>query len=101
VSEPPGASVKENGEEICAATPCDHVFPADPTGDHAERVEHKAVFTRAGYKPETRPFHGSDGQVSVTLAPQVAVKAWQPPPQQPKAKAPDTAAPQGFKDIPY
>ena len=95
VTDPPGASVKEGAEEICAATPCDHGFPADMT------LEHKVVVARNGYKPETRIVHGNDSQVAITL---VAQKAWTPPSSPatspPKSNDPN-AAPQGFKDIPY
>jgi serine/threonine-protein kinase len=94
-TEPAGASVKENNEELCAATPCDYRFAADTT------TEHKIVVTRAGYRPETRVIHASDAQVSVTLAALAAVKPWTPPPQAPRPKPADSAAPQGFKDIPY
>jgi len=94
VSEPAGASVKEGATEICAATPCDHSFPADMS------MEHKVVISHPGYKPETRVVHGTDAQVAVTLA---AQKAWAPPPKGPSGGKPTdpNATPQGFKDIPY
>jgi hypothetical protein len=97
-SEPPGASVKENNEELCAATPCDHSFSSDPT------AEHKIVVARPGFKTETRVIRGGDGQVAVTLSavPTAApARTWTPPPQGPRPKPADSAAPQGFKDIPY
>jgi serine/threonine protein kinase len=93
VTEPPGASVKENGAELCATTPCDHAYPADPT------TEHKVVFNHGGYRPETRVVHANDAQVALTL---VAAKAWVPPPRGAGPKPADSSgAPQGFKDIPY
>jgi len=94
VTDPPGASVKENGAELCAATPCDHSYPADST------VEHKILINHPGYRPETRVVHASDAQVALTL---VAMKAWAPPPRPatPKPGESAGAAPQGFKDIPY
>jgi len=93
-SEPPGASVKENGEELCAPTPCDHAFAADTT------VDHKVVISRQGFRPETRVVHATDAQIAVTLAP---VRAWTPPARGASPKAADSPAstPQGFKDIPY
>jgi serine/threonine-protein kinase len=94
VSEPPGASIKENGVELCAATPCDHAFPADMS------LEHKVVVSHPGYRPDTRVVHGTDSEVDVAL---VAAKAWTPPPHGATAKPADSGgnAPQGFKDIPY
>ncbi len=93
-SEPAGATVKENSEEICAATPCDHSFPADMT------VEHKVVFSHAGYRPEARVVKGTDSQVTVTLSaiPAASPRPWTPPA---RPKPAESAAPQGFKDIPY
>jgi serine/threonine protein kinase len=103
VSDPPGASVKEGTEEICAATPCDHGFAADMS------AEHKVVIARSGFRSETRTVHGTDSQVAVTLVP---AKAWTPPSagkaaskgsgnSAGAAKDGNGAAPQGFKDIPY
>jgi len=93
ITDPPGASVKENGEELCAATPCDYGFKADMS------LEHKVVLSRPGFRPETRVVHGTDSQVALTFVP---VKAWTPParPATPKPGDPGNA-PSGFKDIPY
>jgi serine/threonine-protein kinase len=93
LSEPSGSAVKENGVELCAATPCDHAFPVDPS------VEHKVVVSHPGYRPDTRVVHAADSEIAVTL---VAAKAWAPP-RGGAAKPVDSggAAPQGFKDIPY
>jgi hypothetical protein len=95
VSEPPGATVKENGVDLCTGTPCDHAFSADLT------LEHKIVIAHAGYRPEPRVVHAGDSMVQVTL---VAAKAWVPPPHvgtNPKPSDSGGAAPTGFKDIPY
>ena len=46
---PPGAKVKEEGETLCEATPCDVVFKgaaADP------KTEHLLVFLKADYTLE-------------------------------------------------
>ncbi len=94
VSDPPGASVKENGEELCAATPCEHPFAADMS------VEHKVVFARSGYLPETRVVRGADAQIAVTLSPvRVQSSRTHSPPRPPPE--PGNTTPQGFKDIPY
>jgi serine/threonine protein kinase len=95
VSDPPGASVKENGAELCAATPCDHDFPADAN------LEHKLVVARAGYRPESRTVRATDAQVAVTLSRLAAAKWTPPPPSTPKAPETAPATPQGFKEIPY
>ena len=94
ISEPPGAAVKENGVELCAATPCDHAFAADMS------AEHKVVVSHPGYRSDTRVVHGTDAEISVTL---VAARAWTPPPHGASAKPADSGgtSPQGFKDIPY
>jgi serine/threonine-protein kinase len=50
-TDPPGARVKEEGEVLCEATPCDIVYAgaqADPT------VEHLLVFLKADYKLERK-----------------------------------------------
>jgi hypothetical protein len=94
VSDPPGASIRENGAEVCAATPCDHDFPADTN------LEHKIVVARIGYRPESRTVRSSDGQVAVTLS-RLAAKWTPPPPSTPKAPESAPATPQGFKEIPY
>ncbi len=94
VTDPPGASVKENGQELCAATPCDLGLSADPT------KEHKVVIARAGFRPETRVVHGGDAQVAVTL---VSARASTGPARAatPKPGEPGNGTPTGFKDIPY
>jgi len=95
VTDPPGATVRENGTEICAATPCEHDFVADTS------VEHKVVLSRPGYRPETRTVRASDAQLAVTLAAIRAAK-WTPPtPAAPKSAESAAPSPQGFKDIPY
>jgi eukaryotic-like serine/threonine-protein kinase len=92
---PSGASVREDGAEICGGTPCDIQYKggdADPTRDH------KLTFVKAGFKDETRTVHAGDSPLTVTLA--AAPAQWRPPPP---AKPADTpTVPQGYKpDIPY
>ncbi len=91
-SDPPGAAVKEDGKEVCAATPCDHAFEADVTH------EHKVVFYKAGYRLETRMIHAGDSPVAVRLT---GAHAWNPPPAQAKPAETNAPTPQGFKEIPY
>jgi hypothetical protein len=62
-SVPPGAKVKEEGETLCDATPCDVVFKgaaADP------KTEHLLVFLKADYKLEHK--------VATVAIPSISVK---------------------------
>jgi hypothetical protein len=92
-SEPAGAVVKEDGKEVCAATPCDHDFGSDVTR------EHKLVFSKPGFRLETRTLHTGDSPVSVRFARAPAWTAPAAPP--PKPAEPSAPTPQGFKEIPY
>ena len=50
-TDPDSASVKEDGYEVCSATPCELTYKgadADPTKDH------KLLISKTGYKVETR-----------------------------------------------
>jgi serine/threonine-protein kinase len=59
-SMPPGATVKENGVEVCVATPCDMAFePNDAI--------HTLVFTKTGFTPQTLDVRGSVARVEVEL----------------------------------
>lgn len=50
-TDPPGARIREDGETVCAATPCDVVY----TGDGADaRVEHLLEIAKPDYKLEKR-----------------------------------------------
>ncbi|HVJ91390.1 MAG TPA: serine/threonine-protein kinase, partial [Labilithrix sp.] len=93
-TEPPGASVRENGKEICVATPCALVFQgeaADPS------KVHKLIFLHPGFRPEVRFARVSDPPLRVKLAhPIVSVVR----PAAPSSK-PETTTPAGFKDQPY
>ncbi len=91
-TEPDGASVKEDGVEVCSSTPCDVLYRGADAD--AER-EHKLAITRAGFKPELRVIKVGDSPISVKLARSPA--GARPPPTPPK---PDEG-PKGFKDIPY
>ena len=63
-SDPDGASVKEDGVELCSSTPCDILYKgadADPTKDH------KLTLTRNGYSVETKTVKVGDSPVAVKL----------------------------------
>jgi eukaryotic-like serine/threonine-protein kinase len=93
-SEPDGASVKEDGVEICTSTPCDITYrasDADPT------KEHKLMFSKPGYRAEAKAVKVGDSPVGVKLTKVPA--AWTPPPAPKEDKG---GAPPGYKvDIPY
>ncbi len=93
-SDPDGASVKENGVEVCSGTPCDLMYrgpDADPAKDH------QLTLSRNGYKSETRTVKISDSPVMVKLT--VAPQVYRPAP--PAGGKPESLPP-GYKpDIPY
>ena len=63
-SDPDGASVKEDSIEICNSTPCDITYKgkdADPG------TEHKLVFSKSGYKVESKTVKVNDSPVTVKL----------------------------------
>jgi eukaryotic-like serine/threonine-protein kinase len=94
-TDPDGASVKEDGVELCSSTPCDILYKgadADPTR------EHKLSFTRNGYRVENKTVKVGDSPVTAKLTAAPAGPIYRP--AQPK----DTTAPvpTGYKnDIPY
>ncbi|MGD0524109.1 MAG: protein kinase [Polyangiaceae bacterium] len=94
-TDPDGASVKEDGVEMCSSTPCDILYKgadADPTRDH------KLSFTRNGYRVENKTVKVGDSPVTVKLTPAPAGPVYRPA-AQPKENAPP---PSGYKsDIPY
>ena len=90
-TDPPGASVREDGRELCAATPCDVVFNSNPSKTH------KLVIARAGFKTETRIVKVSDPPLHVRLV--HAAGSVRPSPS--PASKPESTTPSGFKDQPY
>ena len=94
-TDPDGASVKENGIELCSSTPCDLFYKgadADPEKDH------KLTLARQGYRVELRSVKATDAALSVKLTP--APRA--APPPQPARAVDAPAVPSGYKtDIPY
>jgi eukaryotic-like serine/threonine-protein kinase len=63
-TDPPGVKVKEDGETMCEATPCDIVYSgaqADPD------AEHLLAFLKADYRVERKVVKTSASPVHVTL----------------------------------
>ena len=92
-TDPDGAVVREDGKDLCPATPCDVSF----RGDDA-KVAHKLTIVKAGFRPETRDVKEGDAPVSVHLA---RVAAAAPAPRRDPADRDKDKTPQGFKEIPY
>ena len=101
-TDPPGASVREDGKEICSSTPCDVAF--DTEGANATKA-HKLLFARSGYRSEVRSVKPSDAPVHVKLGHAGAATRPQPPPQPAAVPSPTTkpesTTPSGFKELPY
>ena len=94
-TEPDGASVREDGVELCSSTPCDIVFKGEDADPN--RV-HKLALARQGYRQETRSVKPGDPALLVKLTP-----APRPAPPPPQPRASDVPAmPTGYKtEIPY
>ncbi|MDP9002885.1 MAG: hypothetical protein M3O46_22575, partial [Myxococcota bacterium] len=92
-TDPDGATVKENGVEVCSGTPCDILYQGD---DADSAREHKLTLARQGYRIEVRSLKTGDSRVNVKLT--AVARPTVPPPI--KLDAP--AIPTGYKtDIPY
>jgi len=95
-TDPDGATVKEDGVELCGSTPCDLLYKG---ADADPGREHKLTLTRQGYRPEARTLKIGDGPIAVKLtrAPEVPRFVPQAPTR------PDTPpVPTGYKtDLPY
>jgi serine/threonine-protein kinase len=94
-TDPDGASVREDGVELCSSTPCDLLYKG-PDADPSR--EHKLTLGRPGYRSETRSVKVTDSPVTVKLAkaeaPRVAPQA--------VARPEGPALPSGYKtDVPY
>jgi serine/threonine-protein kinase len=93
-TDPEGANVREDGREVCAATPCDVSFASDG------KKTRKLLFVKNGFKNDLREVGATDGQLNVKLA--KAGGGYVPPKNPTPQDHPDTtSAPEGFKDIPY
>jgi eukaryotic-like serine/threonine-protein kinase len=92
-TDPDGASVKEEGVEVCGSTPCDVLYKGD---DADPAREHKLTLTQKGYRQEVRTIKTGDSSLSVKL---VALPRPSPPTP---ARGVDPPVPTGYKtDIPY
>jgi PEGA domain-containing protein len=93
-TDPDGASVKENGVELCSSTPCDILYEGD---DAEPGREHKLSVSRQGYRLEVRSVRVGEGPISAKLTPLSRAPASVP------AKPADMpTVPTGYKtDIPY
>jgi len=104
-TEPDGASVREDGVELCASTPCEISFKG-PDADPDR--EHQLTLARQGYRVEMRSVKAGDVSVGVKLAPIPRAAPAAPPvpraaPQPgPRASEVTVVPPPGYKtDIPY
>jgi eukaryotic-like serine/threonine-protein kinase len=95
-TDPDGASVKEDGVELCGSTPCELLYKgsdADPAR------EHKLTVARPGFKPEARTVKLGDSPVLIKLTKAPDVPRFVPA-APPRADAPPV--PTGYKnDLPY
>ena len=114
-SEPAGAQVRENGVELCTATPCDLLFRGEAA---ASGREHRLTILRAGFRAETTTVHPEEGSASVHLtragggaiaanpvgavgaggASNASASSPRDTPRQAPAPAPAST---GFKELPY
>ena len=95
-SDPDGASVKEDGVELCGSTPCDILYKG-PDADPAR--EHKLTVGRPGYRVEARTVKIGDSPVLVRLTKAPDAPRFVPA-APPRSDTPP--APTGYKnDLPY
>jgi serine/threonine-protein kinase len=114
-SDPEGAAVRDNGIEVCNATPCElSLLPAEAAKSH------HLVFSRVGFRPEVRNAKVADGAIFVRMTkvgggyarpsggtngtshggdPKDPGGAASPPPS--AAPANTGTTPSGFKETPY
>jgi serine/threonine-protein kinase len=100
-TEPDGASVKEDGVELCSSTPCDILYKG---ADADASKEHRLTLLRAGYRSDTRSVRVGDTPVNVKLALLPAAPHYAAPQAAPKgeSKSETPSLPPGYKpDIPY
>jgi eukaryotic-like serine/threonine-protein kinase len=83
-SDPAGATVSENGTDLCAQTPCDLTFT-----DDAAKGEHKLSFSKKGYKSSKITLGVSDDKASSKLDLQVFVPVQHPQPPPGPSVGPD------------
>jgi serine/threonine-protein kinase len=101
-SEPAGASVREDGVELCAATPCDVTFDAAGRDAAEPGRTHKLVLAHAGFRTETRSVKAGEPALHVKLARTGGGGGGARPVAAPAPKPASTEpTPNGFKDLPY
>jgi hypothetical protein len=69
-TEPDGASVREDGVELCGSTPCDILYKgtdAEPTREHILTI------TRSGFRAQTMTITPPDSPIRVRLTPRAAL----------------------------
>jgi eukaryotic-like serine/threonine-protein kinase len=103
-STPPGATVREDGTELCPATPCDVALAGE--GDAART--HTLLVSKPGYRTEPRTVAAGQRRVDVKLtratggSPRPSgPSAPEPRPSTPTATGTAAPTPSGFKDLPY
>jgi|CZKU01.1.fsa_nt_gi serine/threonine-protein kinase len=103
-TDPDGATVKEDGVELCGSTPCDILYKG---ADADPGREHKLALSRQGYKVETRTLKVGDSPLAVKLAKALESPRFIPQGQpayggqRPEAR-PEAPPPAGYKnDLPY
>jgi serine/threonine protein kinase len=94
-TDPDGASVKEDGVELCGSTPCELLYKgsdADPAR------EHRLTVVRPGFRSEARTVKVGDSPVVIKLTRAPEVPRFVP--AAPRSDAPPV--PTGYKnDLPY
>ncbi len=94
-TEPAGATVREDGVELCVQTPCEITL----RGAAADAAKvHKLVVTKPGYRVEARSVRAGDAPLVIKLtrwsgAGHAAPKA--------SGDAPAGANPEGYREVPY
>ncbi|MGO8994833.1 MAG: protein kinase domain-containing protein [Polyangiaceae bacterium] len=99
-TDPDGASVKEDGYEVCNSTPCEITYKGPVDCDPAK--DHKLLISKTGYKVENKTVKIGDSPVSVKLTRAPVYYAPQPAPQpKPAEKKDNDDSVKGFKELPY
>jgi serine/threonine-protein kinase len=101
-TDPDSASVKEDGYEVCASTPCELTYKG-PDADPAK--DHKLLISKTGYRVETRTVKIGDSPISVKLT---RAPVYYPPAPQVQKQQADKDKDKGnddnvngFKAVPY
>ncbi|WP_394830453.1 protein kinase [Pendulispora rubella] len=95
-SDPPGAIVSEDGQELCASTPCDVML----SGQKATR-EHRFTMEKKGFKPSPLSVDPRAESISVTLVPVAVPQSPRKRPDVPKGDPGSSFKPDPYKPDPY